>query len=1225
MSSLRILVCLAVVSLSAFAQSDRGTVTGTVSDTTGAVIPGVSIAATNVENGGRYETVSTETGNYTLGQLPSGQYQLTAELPGFKRYVRQGISVLVAQTLRLDVTLDVGSSNEEVTVTEDAPLLKTDSTEVAHNISAEFLNNVPILGIGRGASGATGIRSAYSVAQVVPGATWLPDQTIRVNGMEGNTSALRVDGQDATATISNGQITQTQQSVEAIQEVAVQTSNFAAEFGQAGSGLFNVTMRSGTNSFHGSVYDYFVNEALNAGWAFTDDGRGNRVRNRERRNDWGFSFGGPVLAKIYDGHNKTFFFVNFEQFRETQVSNFPVTVPIPAYRRGDFREAIPLVNGVPRVLGTDGLGRPIIENTIYDPTTERLINGVRYRDPYPDNIIPPEKLDPVALKVQEYIPLPNRPGLTNNYVPSEVNPRVSQIPSIKLDHSLSARMKLSGIWSRTQTDTPNNTSGLPQPISSTVGQHIKTDTIRVSFDYTVSPTTLLHLGSGYIHVVNDPQVPRFDNNKLGFKGTNTDLFPYFSVLSVAQGGMANFGPPSNFRIENLKPTGNAALTWVRNNHTYKTGAELIVNGYPSYSETYSSGNMLYSPNQTGLPSLQGVTLPANVGFNYASFLIGAPNSGYDSVPARMRTGNHSMAFFLQDSWKVNRKLTLDYGLRYDFQTYLKEHSGYMFNVSPTAPNPTAGGLPGGIIFEGYGPGKCDCAFAKNYFYAFGPRLGVAYQITPKTVLRVGGGIMYSKTNNDASKASNFGSTKPFNAPEYGIAPFTLRDGMPYKITFPDFDPGQQPLPGTIGNPTNMVDPQAGRPARIWQWSIGLQREITKDLVVEAAYVGNRGVWWAAQTLSPFASNGIPPSTLAARSLSLDNPDDRRLLTSPINSAYAAQRGFGTPPYPGFPTGLTVSQTLRPFPQYTGIVQTWNPLGNTWYDSLQAKATKRLSKGMDFVVTYTYSKSLALGAEENNNYGSVVNPIINNVFNRQGNKTLSGLDQPHSLVIAGTYNLPALFKSASDFASKMLSWVASDWQIGGVLRYASGYPFRVPASTTNLNALIFQNTLVERVPGEPLFATTWVDKHGVTHENEELNINCGCFDPTRTFVLNPKAWRNPPDGKFSVSNSHYSDFRQQRRPSESFSVARRFRMTERATFMLRAEFTNIFNRTGLNVPSVANPFSAQTRDKDGFSTGGFGYISPAAVGGSNTNPAAAGTASFATPPPRSTTIVARVQF
>src|SRR5262245_1632208 len=271
MRSLRVLFCLLLASLPAFTQRDRGTLTGTVSDPTGAVIPCVSIVATNVENSSRYETTTTETGNYTLAQLPSGLYQLSAELPGFKRYVRQGINVLVAQTLRLDVTLDVGSNNESVTVTENAPLLRTESSELAHNVNAEFLNNVPILGIGRLASGAAGIRSAYSVANVVPGANWLPDQTMRVNGMEGNTSAMRVDGQDATATISNGQITQTQQSVEAIQEVTVQTSNFAAEFGQAGSGMFNVTMKSGTNSFHGSVYDYFVNEALNAGWPFIDD------------------------------------------------------------------------------------------------------------------------------------------------------------------------------------------------------------------------------------------------------------------------------------------------------------------------------------------------------------------------------------------------------------------------------------------------------------------------------------------------------------------------------------------------------------------------------------------------------------------------------------------------------------------------------------------------------------------------------------------------------------------------------------------------------------------------------------------------------------------------------------------------------------------------------------------------------------------------------------------
>jgi hypothetical protein len=1212
MRSLRLVFCLLLASLAVHAQSDRGSMTGAVSDATGGVIPGVNITATSVETGAMYETVTTETGNYTLAQVPAGVYQLSAELPGFKRYVRRGITVLVAQTLRLDIGLEVGSNSESVTVIEAAPLLKTESSEVAHNVTSEFLNNLPVLGIGRLSAGASGIRSPYSVMNIVPGATWLPDQTVRVNGMEGNSSALRVEGQDATATISLGSVAQTQPSVEATQEVAIQTSNYAAEFGQAGSGLFNVTMKSGTNQFHGSAYDYFVNEALNAGWPFTDNGSGRLIRSRERRNDYGFTVGGPVFR------NKTFFFFNFEEFRETTINNFPITVPTPAYRSGDFREAL-----TGRSLGTDGLGRAIMENVIYDPTTERIVNGVRYRDPYPNNVIPPEKLDPVALKVQEYIPLPNRPGRTNNYVPNALNPRVTQIPSVKIDHLLSARLKVSGYWSRTKTDTPNNT-GLEYPISATPGQHVTSDTIRISTDYSVTPTTLLHLGAGYVHVKSDPQIPRFDNSKIGFKGTNADIFPYFSVLSVAQGGMANFGPPSNFRIENLKPTGNASLTFVRNNHTYKAGAELIVNGYPSYSETYSSGNMLYSPNQTGLPALEGAALPATVGFNYASFLIGAPNTGYDSVPARMRTGNHSLAFFAQDNWKVSRTLTLDYGLRYDFQTYLKEHSGYMFNVSATAPNPTAGGLPGGIIFEGYGEGKCNCAFAKNYKWALGPRLGIAYQVTPKTVLRIGGGIMYAKTNNDASKASNFGSTKPFGPPEYGTPPFTLREGLPYQIKFPDFDPGQQPLPGTVGNPTNMVDPNAGRPARIWQWSIGLQREITPDLVAEASYIGNRGVWWAAQTLSPYASNGIPPGKLASLGLSLDNPDDRRLLTSTLNSSYAASRGFNKPPYPGFPLGLTVAQSLRPFPQFTGIVQTWNPLGNTWYDALQTKVTKRLSEGLDFVVTYTYSKTLSLGAEENNNYGSVTNPIINDVFNRQANKTLSGLDQPHALIVAGTYRPPTIMANAAGLIGKALSWLERDWQIGAVVRYASGFPFRVPQSTTNLSSLIFQNTLVERVPGEPLYTTTWVDKEGKTHTNEELDINCGCFDPRKTFVLNPKAWRNPPEGRFSTSNSHYGDYRMQRRPTESVSVSRSFRFKERASLTIRAEFTNIFNRTGINVPTHINAAATQTT-QDGLTTGGFGYISVAAVGGSNTNPAAASAATFATPPPRQGTIVARLQF
>jgi hypothetical protein len=1218
MRSACLVVCALQACVTAFAQSDRGTITGTITDPGGAVIAGAAIAVRNSATGAAYQVGSSATGNYVV-QVPTGSYEMSVDVPGFKKYVRQNIAVPVEQTLRLDVVMEVGANTESVTVTESAPLLKTESGELSHNVASDTLNNLPVLGIGKGAVGDTGIRSPYSVLNVLPGTAWLPDNTIRLNGQEGNSSALRVEGQDATATVTLGQTSQTQPSVEAVQEVAIQTSNYAAEFGQAGGGLFNFTMKSGTNQFHGSAYDYFVNEALNAGTPFTDDGNGHLLRPRQRRNDYGFSIGGPVyIPKVYNGHDRTFFFFNFEQFRETTlINNFAYTVPTLAYRNGDFRQA--LTN---RNLGTDGLGRPIMENTIYDPKTARVMNGLSYTDPYPNNTIPLELQDPVALKIQQFIPLPTKSGLTNNYLPSYANQRVSQIPSVKIDHSFSAKFKLSGYWARTQTDSPN-TSPLPYPIENTVGNHVKVDTIRINFDYTLTPTLLLHVGAGYLYNQSDPEVPRFDNSKIGFAGTNADLFPFFSVLSVAQGGVENLGPPSDFLIKNLKPTGNIALTWVRNNHTYKVGGEVIVNGYPSFSETYSPGNMLFSPNQTGLPALNGVSLPATVGFNYASFLIGSPNTGYDSVPAALRTGNHSLAWFIQDSWKVTRKLTVDYGLRYDFQTYLREHDGYMFNVSTSTPNPTAGGLPGGIIFEGYGGGRCNCAFAHNYPWAFQPRLGVAYQIDSKTVLRIGAGISYAKTSNDASKASNFGSTKPFGPPQYGIPPFTLAGGLPYQIKFPNFDPGQQPLPGTVGNPTNMVDRNAGRPARIWQWSIGLQREISRNLVVEATYVGNRGVWWAAQTLSPYSSNGLSDQRLAAYGLSLNNSADLQLLKSPLNSALAAARGFSTPPYPGFPTGLTVAQALRPLPEYTTIVQTWPPLGDTWYDALQTKLTKRFSHGLDAVVTYTFSKNLALGAEDNNNYASATTPVINDVFNRGVNKTFSGFDQPHALVVAGNYTTPRA-PVGNGFLAKLVSWAARDWTLGAVMRYTSGLPIKVPAATTGLATYVFQNTNVDRVPGVPLFNPTWVDLKGVTHTNEPLDINCHCFDPRKTFVLNPNAWVNPPVGQFGTANAYYGDYREQRRPSESISLARSFRFKERASLMIRAEFTNIFNRTSLNYPTSSNAFATPTV-VNGLTTGGFGYINPAAVGGNGTNPAAATAGMFATPPPRQGTLVIRFQF
>src|SRR5215471_15547152 len=329
-------VCVLIFATSLFSQTDRGTITGTVADASSAVIPGANVTATNSQTTAKYETVSTETGNYTLTQLPAGNYEVTVELPGFKKYVRQGVTVLAATVVRIDVALDVGSATEEVTVTADATLLRTESGDLSHNIRTDAVDALPILSIGA-AAGSSGIRNPTAIATLLPGAYVVPNTTVKINGAPGNTASYRLEGQDA----SNGQVpatqAQVQPSVDALQEITVLTSNFSAEYGQVGGGFFNYVVKSGTNSFHGTAYDYIVNDFLNAATPWLN------TKSPVRRHDYGFTVGGLVfLGKLYDGHNKTFFFFfNFEQYRDHQViSTITNTVPIADYRDGNFAKAL---------------------------------------------------------------------------------------------------------------------------------------------------------------------------------------------------------------------------------------------------------------------------------------------------------------------------------------------------------------------------------------------------------------------------------------------------------------------------------------------------------------------------------------------------------------------------------------------------------------------------------------------------------------------------------------------------------------------------------------------------------------------------------------------------------------------------------------------------------------------------------------------------------------------
>lgn len=1201
MRSLKLAFFFCITALASFAQSDRGSVTGTISDPAGAVVASAPIQVKNADTGAVYDGGSSDTGNYVI-PLPAGTYSMTVTVPGFKKYVRENISVPVAQTVRLDVKLEVGSNAESVTVTEAAPLLQTESGELSHNIGSDKLNDLPVLQIG--GSSATGLRNPYAVVNLLPGSSNLAaDSYVRINGTPSNTMSFKVEGQDAYSGIFTSQ-SWTQPSVDAIQEFSVQTSNFAAEFGQAGAAVFNVTMRSGTNQFHGGAYEYFANDVLNAGIPFTSDANhaNNLIRPVIRRNDFGFTIGGPVdIPHVYRGHDRTFFFFNYEAYREViyPATRF-FTVPTPDLKGGDFSGVQlhnpVLLNGSPLVTAA---GDHVFQQEIFDPGTTRTVNGQVLRSPFPGQQIPIASMDPVALKIQALLPTANLPGTINNFNPSYSNLKTSSIPSVKIDHSLNAKMKISGYWGRTATSVPNN-DGLPDPITTGIAGIVVTHTVRLNYDQTITPTLLLHLGAGLLYT-NDHQLPDVDAydpvGQLNLKGTYTNLFPRITGLaSTNQPGFSGtLGPYTPILLKNYKPTANASLTWVKGNHTFKFGGELVVDGYPAYVQTYANGNYGFAAPETGLPFLNGAQVVGSPGYNYAGFLLGAVDSFGIGVPTDTRLGNHAIGLFAQDSWKVTRKLTVDYGLRYDYETYLQAEHGVMPEFGPNVVNPSAGGRLGGTLFQA----TCKCKIADNYPFAFGPRLGIAYQITPKTVLRVGAGVTYARSAPNAFLSYSVGSYYPIGNQNYGSPLFTLQQGSLagcgndsglncFNITWPNFDPGQYPLPNTTATPLIALATDAGRPARQLQWSIGLQREITRNLVIEADYVGSRGVWWTSPSL--VSPNSITPEMLAADGFNLNNPKAvQSLLATPLGRVTPALLGaaglpadtsVGQLPYAGFPITQTVAQTLRPYPQFGGITYFLSPaLGNTWYDSLQVKVTKRLSHGLDVQSSFTWAKQLAEGTEAADPYFVGPAAQVNDVFNHALNKYLSGYDQPFLLVVAPTYTVP---KPEFGFLqNKVVSALVRDWQFGAVLRYGSGLPILAPSANNALSSALERGTYENRVPGKPLFTQ---------------DLNCHCFDPSKTFVLNPDAWSEPGPLEFGTAAAYYSDFRYARHPSENVSLGRLFRIKEKASVQVRAEFTNIFNRTYVPNPgefggSVATQL---TNQKTGQTLSGFGQINT--VGG-----------------------------
>jgi hypothetical protein len=1204
-----------------FGQTVLATVTGTIADATGAVVANAPVTVKNLDTGQVYLAASSETGNYTVSQLPIGDYDLTVKVSGFKTYSHTKFHLAAAQTMREDVALEVGQNTESVTVTAESSLLRTESSELVHNVTLSQLENLPVLQVGQTNDG---VRDIFSSSRLLPGIRYANSGVFSavtftvINGTPNNTLQTRLDGatMNPTSTRLGGATMETQPSVDSIQEIAIQTSNFAAEFGTSGGAMVNLVTKSGGNQFHGSGYDYVNNEILNAATPYTllPDNPNEHVRNKLRQHDYGFTFGGPVrIPKVYNGTNKTFFFFSFEQFRQKNINNtLPDTVPIPAYRNGDFSNLITAENRLVTTSAgayTDPLGRTIPSGTIFDPSSQHLVGSTLVRDPFAGNLIQPKFFDPVAAKVLALIPQPLGPNAAQvgaNYLAPFDQSRTSNIPSIKVDQTLGSKLHLSFYFQRTNTSTPRTITAaddLPNNITGSAISANAARTVRVNLDQTVTPTLLLHYTLGWNDsdfLLQSQNFPFDAFATLGIPGqTAARSFPIINTqvsTNTAEGGLSTIGGSFDQHFFERRPSLNTSATYVRGAHTYKAGFEIRQEKFPNYDFSSSAGSYATSNAWTNQTSLSGITLSNGfAGFGLSSFLLGGLSpyglfaGASVNAPIAAETAKFQTAIYLQDTWKITRKLTLDYGLRWDYGTYQSEQYGRVASFSPTVPNPAASGRLGAKSYEA----TCGCNFSHPYPYAIGPRLGVAYQIDRKTVIRGGFGVVYNSTSNQTGSYSNNAAS---GTPAFGQIVGLLQNGIPAGVSavWPTFNAAAGQGIGTVVTAPTFLDPNAARPARLLQWNTTVQREIGRNLVVEVGYVANRGIWWESGTsLAP--QNALSQQTL--RNLGFNDftsAAESLLLTTPISSLSAAQkstlasRGIGFLPYANFPSNQTVRQALLTYPQYTGLLAPVGaPLGKTWYDSLQTTVNKRFSHGVTFNANYTYSKNLDLITTQD-------------PFNRQLGKNISANDLPHQFRVGGQYEVPTrLHSDLPVVKNNMVAYALSGWSLGVSLQYQSAQLVGLPTSagsTPISNFLGYGPGPAQLIPGMSPWSVDWTDYNGV-HHTDPLDINCHCFDPTKTQVLNPKAWTNVPDGQFAANQSSIRSFRGQRLPGENANFGRNFRFKERVNLNVRVEFTNIFNRTQLPAVALGNfasaPVPFTTGPNKGLYSSGFGTINPTA--------------------------------
>ena len=1206
-------VVLLFIATLAHAQTNQGQIAGNVLDSTGATIAGATVNAKNEQTGSTYDAVSTSAGSYRFPSIQLGRYTITTTAKGFKSSVETGVEVRVGTTTSLDFTLNAGGANETVTVAANANSVETESSDVGGTVTTQQIIDLPLALGGVGA-----MRSPEAFVFLIPG-TAGPGTGNSANGIfiskigggQNFGNEVLLDGASQTRSENGSSFDEEAPSVEAISEFKVTTNTPTAEFGRTSGGIENFVTKSGSNQYHGTLFDIFRNEDLNAnGWfnngfkAFYASQK-NPVeatynRGNDKQNDYGGSMGGPVaIPHIYNGHDKTFFFFSWEQYRHTLGGPITSTVPTLAERGGDFSDLLGSLkvdnNGNPILNPCDG--SKMYTGEIFDPLTTRTVNGVQCRTAFQDasgklNVIPQSRINPTSQKLLAFYPPPQTSGISNNYTLNTSSPLTNTTYSIRIDHSLGTKDKFFGSYS-TRENTRNSPQNyqLPPPVTPNVQtQDFITHFGRGGWDHIFTPNLLNHLNAGYnrSNSINGSLESASGTNygsQLGIPNTLAG----FPVINVS-GYVSLSRNQNDDNIDNGIRV-NDSVSWQKGRNSFKIGVDYRYQQYSSIGHGLENGYFNFNGNQT--KSARTSPYQDGTGLGGASFLLGYFDGNGATINVHQpKWISNYYAGFIQDDFKATKNLVLNIGLRYDIDQPRREATNSTSNFSPTTLDPVSG-IPGALVFGT----NCNCntRWADTWYKDIAPRLGFAY--TPsswngKLSIRGGFATLYAPLQyNDFGGATTagFSLNNPQNTNGFdntyridqGFAPLTLKPNLNPGF----YDNGNSAAPENF---SNYIKPSYGRPAQVNQWNLQVQQELAKDLIMTIGYIGSS----SSHLRSGIENvNNISPSAFALGDI----------LNRPF--AYSAPAVAGSKlPYATFNTNANYFQAIRPFPQYDFIATDCclQNVGHASYDALIVTLERRFSQGLNLQASYTWSKSITNADSALPGINAGVNQE-QDPSNPKTTKSLSIQDIPHTFVVSYIYQLP--FGKDKHFLSggnPVLRSLISGFEIGAVQRYQSGQPTSFGCADGIPG---YQNCIsFSRVPGSSLasparkghidpfrklranFPNIGSDPNVDSEFNGLTNTGNAAYSQFQTAPAfysqnqsNNRSARavqsgNCPscdNGAFQFGNVPRvtGELRNYPYLNEDFSFLKKTPIMERTTLILKVELLNAFNRHVFGTPDT----------------------------------------------------------